>query len=300
MRTGRALLGIAALVSMTIGWAAYRRGYFQRVEPRREVVRVLPSETLPLLESRAAPEFAFARETVRVGERVREYYVATPRSLRKGRKLALVFVLHGDGGDGPGFQHASPFEQASGDEAIVVYPSGIGATWDIETATGNRDHALLEAIAERFVRDDLATRGRVYGTGYSSGAFVINFMACAKPGFFRAIASNAGSAPYQRAESFPNGYTKCPAQKPVPMLALHGTRDFAVTLQSGRFSADYWAYVNGCALGHWETTGYAECHAFTGCEKGNDVAYCELEGLGHWVWERHAEATWSFFRQHGE
>ena len=145
----------------------------------------------------------------------------------------------------------------------------------------------------------MADPKKVFGTGYSSGAYVMNFMACEHPGFFRAIASNAGSAPYGRSDTFSNGYTRCKNQEPLPMLALHGDRDFTVTLQSGRFSADYWGYVNGCEAGTVETTGYPQCQGFRGCKNGNDVAYCEIPGLGHWVWDRHAEATWTFFKLHG-
>lgn len=288
-----------ALVAMGVfvGLYLYRRGVFHRTAPRVIIERTTPSEVLPVLPLPQEVSFSMTRESIQVGAHMRQYLLVVPKPLTPG--LPLVFVAHGDGGDGPGFERASPFERASGKGAVVVYPSGLRATWDIETAADNADHALLEAIAARSVRELNVDAHRVFGTGYSSGAFLMNFMACAHPGFFRAIASNAGSAPYLRAETFPNGYTKCRGQAPLPMLALHGTSDFAVTLQSGRFSADYWAYVNGCDLHAWETTGYPECRAFQHCLNGNDVAYCEIEGLGHWVWDHHAEATWSFFLQHG-
>jgi poly(3-hydroxybutyrate) depolymerase len=80
------------------------------------------------------------------------------------------------------------------------------------------------------------------------------------------------------------------------MLALHGEDDHSVTLASGRFSAEYWAYVDGCKTQEMETTFYPECRAYRGCPAGKGVAFCQIPGLGHWVWDRAAEASWTFFR----
>jgi poly(3-hydroxybutyrate) depolymerase len=79
------------------------------------------------------------------------------------------------------------------------------------------------------------------------------------------------------------------------MLALHGEDDYGVTLSSGRFSAEYWAYVNGCKTDEMETTGYEQCRVFRGCPTGKAVGFCPIPGLGHWVWDHAAEASWSFF-----
>jgi polyhydroxybutyrate depolymerase len=293
--------GILTLGVCVLGlllFVARQRGFFDRAAPKQLVQRTTPSLILPELERVTGnAKVRVTQETVNVDGTQRHFELVVPREL--GHAVPVIFVLHGDGGDGPGFHAASPFEHASGDDAIVVYPSGMSATWDLDTARSNRDHVFLEAIIDHLSALYTVDRRRIFGTGYSSGAFLVNFMACERPGFFRAIASNAGSAPYGRSQRYPNGYTKCDKQKPVPMLALHGGLDYTVTLQSGRFSADYWAYVNGCAIGTWETTGYLECKAYQGCIAGNDVAYCEIADLGHWVWSRHAEATWSFFREHG-
>ena len=80
-------------------------------------------------------------------------------------------------------------------------------------------------------------------------------------------------------------------------LALHGERDFTVTLDSGRYTAEYWAYVNGCRTEEMETTGYPECRAYRGCPTGKAVAFCAVPPLGHWVWDRAAEASWTFFER---
>jgi polyhydroxybutyrate depolymerase len=225
----------------------------------------------------------------------RRYLLVEPRTLEPARRYPVILVLHGDGGDGDGFHAGYPFETASGADAILAYPDGIGFTWDLESTLDNRDVKLAEAIFDELSARFPVDRSRLYATGYSSGGFLANVIACQRSGLLRAIASNAGGAPYKQAQTWPNGYPKCPGQAPIAMLALHGEDDMGVTLSSGRFSAEYWAYVNGCKTDEMETTGYDRCHVYRGCPTGKAVGFCPVPGLGHWVWDRAAEATWSFF-----
>ena len=81
------------------------------------------------------------------------------------------------------------------------------------------------------------------------------------------------------------------------MLALHGERDSSVSPDSGHFSAEYWAYVNGCKTDEMETAGYSECRVYRGCPPTKAVAYCSIPTLGHWVWEEAAAASWTFFER---
>jgi polyhydroxybutyrate depolymerase len=234
-------------------------------------------------------------DVVDVGGSPRRYLLVTPRTMHAGVRLPLVLVFHGDGGTAVSFHAGYPFERGSGDEAVLAYPDGIGSTWDLETRHGNRDvafvRALLDTLRARLPIDD----ARIFATGYSSGGFFSNLLACRLPDTFRAIASNAGGAPYGLEARWPNGYPRCDGQKPVAMLALHGRRDLGVTFDSGRFSAEYWAYVNGCRETEVEPTSYDECKAYRGCSPGKPVALCDVPSLGHWVWDRAAEATWTFF-----
>jgi polyhydroxybutyrate depolymerase len=233
-------------------------------------------------------------QSLRVGDRIRSYVEVVPPRLSSDAP-ALVLVLHGDGGDAQSFHRGFPFEAASGDGAVVAYLDGLRATWDLESAEGeNGDEAFVVALAR-----ELTTRHGlhdVFGAAYSSGGFLLNLVACRNPTLFRAIATHAAGGPYAEAGRYPNGYVKCARQGPVAMMALHGTSDFAVPLSGGKFSAAYWAYVNGCSTTDAETTGYPECYAYQGCPPGKAVAYCEIPGLGHWVWDKGAAASWTFFQ----
>jgi polyhydroxybutyrate depolymerase len=236
--------------------------------------------------------------TIDVDGASRRYLLVEPAAMDPAKAYALVLVLHGDGGDARGFHTGFPFERASGGEAILAYLEGVRSTWDLEARKGsNKDVRFATRVVEELTAARLVDRARVFAAGYSSGGFFANVLACHEPGLLRAIASNAGGAPYKQAEKWGNGYPKCPGQLPTATIALHGGRDFAVTIDSGRFSAAYWAYVNGCDTGAMETTGYDECHAYRGCPAGKPVAWCEIGALDHWVWERSAEASWSFFER---
>lgn len=235
--------------------------------------------------------------TIETGGRKRTYLLVEPTALDEGRQYPLVLVLHGDGGDAVHFHQAWPFETATGRDAFLVYLDGINLTWDLDTTKNNREVLYAEAAIADVERSHPVDRRRLFAAGYSSGGFLANVIACHRPNLLRAIASNAGGAPYKQDERFLNGYPKCPGQKPVAMLALHGELDFSVTLDSGRFSAEYWAYVNGCDTREMETTGYSECRMYRGCPSGKAVGFCSIPPLGHWVWSESAQASWTFFER---
>ena len=293
---GRLALGGLAL-ALLVSSGACRR------DRRPVTVHTLEGESTILPPAGAAAAAApgpgptrASMRTIDVDGKSRRYLLVEPASLDAAKQYPLILVFHGDGGDAEGFHQGFPFEKASGTDAILAYPDGIGYSWDLESTVDNRDvkfsAAIVEELAGRFSID----RTRLFATGYSSGGFLSNVIACQKNGMLRAIASNAGGAPYKQLQTWPNGYSKCPGQAAIAMLALHGESDHGVTLSSGRFSAEYWAYINGCKTDEMETTGYKECHVFRGCPTGKAVGFCPVPGLGHWVWDHAAEASWTFFK----
>lgn len=290
---GRLALGGLAIV-MLLSSGACRR------DRRPTSVHTLEGESavLPRGPAKAlAPAASLTPvRTIEAAGKQRKYLIIEPARLDPTKRYPLVLVFHGDGGSMVTFHQGYPFERASGDEAIVVYPDGLGFTWDLETKVDNKDVVFVETLIEELLVRYPVARAKIFATGYSSGGFLSNVIACQRPGLLRAIASNAGGAPYRQAQTWPNGYAKCPGQEPIAMLALHGESDHGVTLDSGRFSAEYWAYVNGCKTDEMETSGYEECHVYRGCPAGKAVGFCPIPGLGHWVWDHAAEATWTFFK----
>lgn len=263
-------------------------------------VQDVPKATSALPQVTRAPgenETRSSLRTIDIAGRPRNYVLVEPKNFVLSRKYPLVLVFHGDGGDAASFHGLYRFESASGADAFVAYPEGLNRTWDLETKIDNPDVQFAATLVDELASRLPVDKTRVFLTGYSSGGFLSNLIACQKSGLARAIASHAGGAPYRQLLVWSNGYTRCPGQEPVAMMALHGERDMGVTLDSGRFSAEYWAYVNGCRTDEMETTGYDECHAYRGCAPGKPVVFCPIPGLGHWIWDRGAEATWTFFER---
>lgn len=97
---------------------------------------------------------------------------------------------------------------------------------------------LITSLPGRFTVD--ATR--VFARGCSSGAFMVNQVACRKPALLRGIAAHSGGAPAPSQDPSsgygPNGYAKCGERSSgVAALVVHGSDDGVVAPQSGDFAA---------------------------------------------------------------
>jgi polyhydroxybutyrate depolymerase len=249
------------------------------------------------------PQILTAIESVTAAGVPREYALATPSTYSAEEAYPLVLVLHGDGGDGPSMRAAFPFDEASGQRAIVAYPSGNHKGWDLYDPTDqNADMlfllALIDAVEQRFRIDP----AMVFATGFSSGAFMVNQLACRRPGLLRGIAPHSGGAPDEPSDPaalrWENGYTRCAGQaigSGPAALVIHGSDDTTVSYASGDFSASYWAYVNGCASSR-AADALPECVHHDSCPSGKGVLLCSVPNLGHSLWGGASSAMWTFFR----
>jgi polyhydroxybutyrate depolymerase len=231
-----------------------------------------------------------------VSGEARSYVLVVPGSYSDASTYPLLIAMHGDGGDGPQFHSAWPLENASGQSAIIAYPSGKANTWDLYTPVDqDKDVAflvqLVDALRARF------KIGSAYALGMSSGAFMANQMACRRPSLFRGIVSHSGGSPDE--PNSPHGYwsgdyVQCNGQTTgVAAMIIHGTADTTVPFPSGEHDANYWATVNGCASGYTASSP-SPCQARNGCPGDKPVVYCPIDGLGHALWDQSASAAWSF------
>lgn len=250
------------------------------------------------------PKVTVTTETVQALGVARTYVLAAPVSYDAVKSYPLVIAFHGDGGSGAGMRAVFPLDDISGDAAFVAYPdSKGGASWDLYTpeATNEDDafvFALVADLTSRFAIDPT----RVFGAGYSSGAFFIEQLACRRASLFRAIAPSSGGAPNEpqdpAASFWKPYYTKCANQTSgVPALVVHGTDDTVVEPESGDFSAQYWAYVGGCDEAKETRTPATPppCVEHAACPPGMRVVYCPIAGIGHGLWSEASKAAWSFF-----
>lgn len=255
---------------------------------------VVPSDTPLPLATAASAELASEWNKRTVGERAREALWLTPPG---AGSRPLVIVMHGDGGTARTFHEQFTYEEASGTWATLVYPEGIGRGWDTESPEGNKDIAYLDALIDEAVASRHVDAERVFLTGYSSGGFLAQLYACQRSSRVRGIATHEAGAPYGQSEKWSNGSSKCPGQGPVATLVTHGRDDLSVGFKSGLYSAYYWAGVNGCDVKHAHATAYSQCYAYAECAPGKPALFCDIPGLGHWVWSEGAVASVRFFQR---
>lgn len=242
-------------------------------------------------------------ESLVVGGKERSFVLAVPVEYSNDEAYPLVLVLHGDSGDGPSIRAALPFDSVSGGEAIVAYPSGFYG-WNLyDPAGANEDLAFLLALVDELVGRYSIDPARIFGVGFSSGAFMVNQIACRRPSLFRAIAPHSGGAPSEprdpAATRWSNDYTRCAGQslgEGPAVMVIHGTADGDVTFDSGDFTAMYWAYVDGCQSTRSSGFSPPPCVAHDACPAGKPVVLCAIPGLGHTLWGSAATAAWDFFR----
>lgn len=266
----------------------------------------IPSKpAVPVPPPAATGPDVLTSESLTVAGVARSYGLRLPRGYDPKVAYPLVFVFHGDGETGPSLYSYFKFQSASGESAVLVYPSGEGRTWDLYTsAEKNKDVAFFEAMLGKIGGRVSIDKTKVFLVGWSNGAFFANQLACRRSSLVRAVASNSGGAPYEPEspnDKWPNGFTHCPNEAPVAFLAVHGTLDGTVEPAGGEFSATYWASVNGCNATRSPAMAAqaglpTPCESYPGCRAGKPTVYCPIPGMGHQLWQNAAKAEWDFFK----
>lgn len=180
------------------------------------------------------------------------YILAVPANYNAAKSYPLVLVLHGDDDTAEMISQWYPFHaatEASGEDAFVVYPSGpppdrVGDGWQLwPLDPGNSDIVFLQAVIDDVSGNYNIDSNRVFGAGYSKGAFMVNQVACVTT-MFRAIAGNSGGAPSLNGQGGDQDVpTFC---NPVAAFVMQGVDDNAVGLPGGIWEAQFWAERNGC------------------------------------------------------
>lgn len=230
-------------------------------------------------------------ETIDVDGQARTYLLSVPKTYDAGKKYPLVIALHGDGQNGASLQAMLAFEEVSGDDAIVAYTNG---SEDLYTPYDqNRDQRLVElaigAIKSKYSIED----AKVWGIGYSKGAFQLNQIACRRPGIIKAMAVHAGGAPEDRMPAPNQNTVNCPTAVALPVFATEGSNDSAIGAQ---FAALVWAQKAGCG-GSTSASTPSICKKYDGCPPATPVSICIVPGQPHYpLYDDAAEHSWAWFK----
>lgn len=237
--------------------------------------------------------------------------VKTPESYdaEGATKHPLLILLHGYGSDAARQDEYLRLSAAALQRGFVfAAPDGTSSPlsrlrfWNAGKACCNFEFVQVDDVV--YVRDlirQITARyavdpARVYIFGHSNGGFMAHRFACEQAAWVTAIASLAGSLQEDTAA--------CKPERPVSVLAIHGTADQTIKYEGGRFSPispsyssaevtiGRWATLNGCegredrkeskfrsltASGNDET----DVIAFDGCHKEGTTELWKIEGGTH-------------------
>jgi polyhydroxybutyrate depolymerase len=155
--------------------------------------------------------------------RTREYLLYVPKSYDPARPTSLVISMHG-AGMWPAAQKDVSRWNAVADEHgfIVVYPSGIGRgvprVWQMGSDSGGRaDVRFLADLIDTLQASYNIDPRRIYADGLSNGGGMAFVLSCTLSDRIAAVGL-VGSA-----QLLP--WSWCTDERPVPMIAFHGTDD---------------------------------------------------------------------------
>jgi polyhydroxybutyrate depolymerase len=218
------------------------------------------------------------------GPQNRTYDITVPVGCDAAHPMPLVFVFHGDGGNGAGMYAAFPIEAAAaaaGGTAIFVYPDGLdnnidpgGASraWDLyhdpgpppytytpgqpvpaesDEPSGNGDIDFFDTMLETFQTKYCVDTSKVFITGMSSGGYLANQFARWRSSVVKGTAPQSGGAPFGNMDSADgtwNGTFFCISSLgSVPALIIHGLSDGTVDPCNAIEAQSYWQLTNSCA-----------------------------------------------------
>jgi polyhydroxybutyrate depolymerase len=228
------------------------------------------------------------------GGLTRTFLVHAPPSYDGSKAMPLVVSFHGAWGTGAKQEEITGWSKLADQNGfLVAYPDGTSRAWnagdqccDPPRKQGVNDlgfaRDLVGFVKKTYKVDD----ARVYGNGFSNGAMLIHYIACAEPDLFTAVAVNAGALMT----------STCKPTRPLPFLIIQGKKDPRMPWGGGTYDGTYRLPVvdlvkriatrNHCSS-TTDTVSYrggpAECRTVSGCG-ANEVTYCGVEGVGHqWI-----------------
>ena len=232
--------------------------------------------------------------TIDVEGTERMYILDVPASYDTNHPYRLVFTWHWLGGSATAVvdQGYYGLKALADDTAIFVSPDGLeGSAAGIDGQgwynTNGGDMKFLRAMLDHFNQSACIDQGKIFSTGFSFGGMMSNAIGCEMADVFRAIAPMSGNLMGSGCQQT--------SDRPVAYLGIHGDNDTFVTTESGRAARDVFVARNHCQS-ETEPSEPSVCVAYTGCDDGYPVSWCEWSGA-HSPWPDAAEPIWSFFEQ---
>ncbi len=164
---------------------------------------------------------------LKVGNLERTFHLFVPNDLDQDKRIPLLFVFHGGGGNPLSMDRRLGFtELARKEKFIVVYPAGFGGNWndgreDITTQAHREnvdDLGFVKAMIAMVSDEYRIDQKRIFATGASNGGIFSHYVGANLSRNFAAIAPVIGGI----ADPF---HKKFSPEKPVSVFIIQGTDD---------------------------------------------------------------------------
>lgn len=244
--------------------------------------------------ARGPLEPGIRERTLTSGGRERSYLVYIPPDYDPAVRVPVVMSLHGFSSNANAQRTISQWGAvAYVNNFIAVYPQGLAtfpfpARWN----AGRNPFVSNDAVDDvAYIRDLLADldsfacidAARVYATGLSAGAGMVNRLACELSDQITAIGGVAGA--------YPELPEDCHPSRPVPVMLFHGSADPIASIEgNARMGllppaqvAAEWAERNGCDRTPEKLAdlGAVSGIRYTNCDEDADVVFYTVGGGGH-------------------
>jgi len=145
----------------------------------------------------------------------RSYYLFVPKSVRQGKPIPLLVLLHGSGRNGKILvEHWQKIAEKEG--IILVGPDALkSSNWSIP---GDAPQFIYELVEELKTKHPIDAH-RVYLFGHSAGAVTGLMLSLLESEYFAATAVSAGSLSAEDYDLFDD------AQRKIPIALFVGTKD---------------------------------------------------------------------------
>jgi polyhydroxybutyrate depolymerase len=224
----------------------------------------------------------------------RSYLLHVPDSYKPDVPAPLVITIHGFA-QWPAHQmELSGWHDLADEEGfIAVFPAGTGfpMRWSaggrsLNEADPLHDVQFISDMIDQLEREYNIDPNRIYVNGLSNGGGMSFMLSCYLSDRIAAIGTVAGF--------YVLPWDECDPQRPVPLIAFHGTDDPIVPFKGGPYRSfdtpfpniTEWvaqaAEHNGCQeQQQLARRGDVSGVWYTGCLGGADVIYYQIEGGGH-------------------
>ncbi|MFI5505261.1 alpha/beta hydrolase family esterase [Corynebacterium kutscheri] len=270
--------------------------------PVEDAVTVLDVPELPVVAGQT-----MSIETLTADAMSRRYLLSVPVNYDSGIAVPVLFAFGGWNNSPEVFRDYSRLNEIAGEEAIIVYPEGVGHAWvgaPYALTSQEQDINFVRQIIDEVAHHYTVDRERIYATGMSNGGGMAALLGCHVPELFAGIAMVSGvyyTPVNQNCSSIS-----------IPSLFIHGTDDDVVHYEGGQRHEAYYFPVaemlasyaerNACTNTPPRTTFVGvgvERQEFENCAA--ETQHIKALGQAH-IWNTEPNAAWEVWsflaRQH--